>query len=312
MFGDPSSVSKALLAELLDDEPGEDEADWEVSDLYDEESTTAAEAVIRSAVRKRSKEGVDTTDRLIDDVWQEVGFRRDIAGANYPVVDQGESLISSMSWPQMGVTYAFLLLLGVQEEFEVRFSATVPARLFEGIVARALAMLIGGAAIRFGWPRRNDGRRANLTPTAFRARAQQLSKSIQESPGSMRAVSQDAKDHGLDVIAWRSFDDNRPGQPIVLCQCAIGSEWKTKSVDIDKWRDVINFAVVPARAIAFPLIPPSGADAVWQWYNVAAGGGVPLDRLRIASLVSDSHFDAKFIDEIRRWTVTALPNLRRD
>jgi len=126
MFGDPTSVSKALMAELLDDEPGEDEADWEVSDLFDEEPR-ASETVIRNAVRRRSKEGVDTTDRLIDDVWQEVGFRRDTAGANYPVVDRGEALICSQGWPQTGVTYAFLLLLGVQEEFEVGFSATAPA-----------------------------------------------------------------------------------------------------------------------------------------------------------------------------------------
>ncbi|HYT52959.1 MAG TPA: hypothetical protein VEL10_12215 [Gaiellaceae bacterium] len=128
-----------------------------------------------------------------------------------------------------------------------------------------------------------------------------------EEVGRMRSIGPDAKDYDLDVIAWRGFKDGKtPGQLVVVCQCAIGQDWGEKLLSVDSWQDVIVFNVRPVGALAFPVIPSREPDLLFKWHDVTARGNLPLDRLRLASLLDESTIDANLLDDIRAWMAEAV------
>src|SRR5436190_627414 len=78
-------------------------------------------------------------------------------------------------------------------------------------------------AANVGFPREGP------MPKSFRECLNRLSAQMGERSGHPDVVSKDAKDEGVDSIAWRPFLDRRPGQKIILLQCAAGSDWKDKA-----------------------------------------------------------------------------------
>jgi hypothetical protein len=151
------------------------------------------------------------------------------------------------------------------------------AEVFENLVTKALARYVGGDAIRVGHPRRPP------VPTAFRDLVPYLGARLREPVRRTVALREATKDLRADVIAWRPFADSRPGQVVVLAQCAIGADWRRKLTEcnVDLWGRYIEFFASPCRAFGVPFTVPSQD----HWLEYSSDGGIGLDRLRIVELL---------------------------
>jgi hypothetical protein len=98
------------------------------------------------------------------------------------------------------------------------------------------------------------------------------------------------QDGGVDVVAWRPFDDGRRGFPVVLVQCTLQRDFVQKSRDIDlrTWSGWLAFDADPLTALAIPYTVAS--DESW---NEMAANVIVLDRLRLVRLLSDAGQEAE-------------------
>jgi hypothetical protein len=193
--------------------------------------------------------------------------------------------------------YPFLCLLNARILYERDWPFHEAARLFEQVVAHALEELLAGTAIRFGWPRLED------EPVEdFRTKVRQLARRMGEDVGRMRNIGPNVKDYNLDVIAWKPFRDGKtPGQLVVACQCAIGTDWSSKLLSVRAWEEIIAFNTTPVGALAFPLVPSRDPALMYRWHDVTSKGSLPLDRLRLASLLDDERLPPDLKDRLRDW-----------
>src|SRR5690606_26206988 len=153
---------------------------------------------------------------------------------------------------------------------------TDPDRIFEALVSISIAGLWGpsGRAIRFGWPS-DEGR-----PHDFNEAIRRLAQKIGVSVGSGYRQPR-RKDGGVDVVAWRPFNDSRSGFPIVLVQCTLQENVLAKGSDIDVrlWGSWLALDSDPVTAIAIPRTLRSGT--VW---DELALRHLVLDRIRLVEL----------------------------
>ena len=93
-------------------------------------------------------------------------------------------------------------------------------------------------------------------PSRFKDAIEFVCKETFEEIGSDRFTRGRVKDRGVDVIAWIPFADDRPGQVVLLIQCAIGKDWDKKAGDIKipQWDDMIRWKACPIIAVAFPFV----------------------------------------------------------
>lgn len=271
-------------------------------------ATSEEDAALREGLRLEQKVGIAPLQLRVDDVWSELRRRAKVIGDRYPFAVTP----TRVDLQRDSSVYRFLALLGARLLYELDdrvVSTSKPARLFESVVATALARLVGGTALRFGWPRRSGD-----VPSGFKPAVKKLCDLMKEQIGRHRSVSPDAKDQSLDVIAWRSFADSQPSQAVILCQCAIGKDWSEKHIEVDRWHsDVIEFANRPQNALAFVVHLPDQKSTLVR--GTAGVGGILLDRTRIASLVSDSDLDVQVLQDIKDWvsgTASLLPGVSTD
>ncbi|MBE2317814.1 hypothetical protein DVA67_017665 [Solirubrobacter sp. CPCC 204708] len=313
MFGDTLGMGTGQLAQLFANAFGDDEPDelrLEQEQLTDDEMEFD-ERSLREDIRAAAAAGDSPSSRRADDVLRELSFRAQVVGGAYPLSVDGGGIELLRLWDDDPL-YAFLALVGARLESGLDIPFHEPAWLFEEIVACALARYVGGTGYRFGWPQK-DGEPIE----DFVAKARRLSKRLGELPGAMRNVSPAAKDYTLDVVAWRSFADDTPEQPtpgqlVVLCQCGIGKDWAAKSMQVGKWREVIQFSVEPIAALAFPHTPSRVDSELHRWHDVASSPSIPFDRLRIASLLTVEDLPGALIARLRDWIERSLDKLPID
>lgn len=105
-------------------------------------------------------------------------------------------------------------------------------------------------------------------------------------------------DGGLDIVAWREFEDRLDGKLICFAQCACSTdEWEDKLYDIhpDKWDRKIELQNKPSPFIFIPLFYRK-ADGEWEnLLNI--GRGVIVDRLRICKLLAAHLPELKIVED---------------
>lgn len=182
-----------------------------------------------------------------------------------------------------GLTEYDALLLLSREASPYRGSnATLQesAAVFERATQAALRGLLGPASrsVRFAYPS-EEGRPPEFSD-AIRWLAGRMGIALGRSYRPPRR-----KDGGVDVVAWRPFDDGRRGFPVVLVQCTLMRDYVHKSRDIDlrTWAGWLAFDADPLTALAIPFTVPS--DETW---NEMAANVIVLDRLRIIRLLQDA------------------------
>lgn len=307
IFGPDATLSAALIEDYLRDVLAlDDSEDFAVSmvgagDELDHERETA----LREEERDEHAEGQGATGLLTERVLNELSFRAQVVGPVYPLFIEDAGVRRIADWSARP-SYPFLCLLGARVLFKLAVGFHHPAKLFEQLVAYPLANYIGGSAERFGWPRLQG------EPVEdFETKVTGLARRLGEDVGKMRNIGDAAKDYGLDVIAWRGFaDGNTPGQSVIVCQCAIGEDWGEKPLSTTSWLEVIAFTLPPAGALAFPHVPSRQDGDLYRWHDITSKGNLPLDRLRLASLLQEERIDRDLLEAMQAWiseTIGALP-----
>jgi len=299
LFGSHRTLSGSVIADFLQEELALDDAeDFAVGGAggADEGISDEVEHELRAASADALAEGLNPLSQTTELVLRQLSYREQVVGPNYPLTIGDFSVRRKSDWVERP-SYPFLCLLNARVLYKRDWDFHEPARLFEQVVAQALGKLVAGTAVRFGWPRLQD------EPVEdFNTKVRQLARRMGEDVGRMRNIGPDVKDYDLDVIAWKPFRDGKtPGQLVVVCQCAIGTDWSSKLLSVSSWQEVIAFNTTPVGALAFPLIPSRDPALMFRWHDVTSKGNLPLDRLRLASLLDDDRLPPDLKDRLRAW-----------
>lgn len=141
-------------------------------------------------------------------------------------------------------------------------------KLFERISANTIKNFIGGEIFTFGFPSNknlNDFLN-DVVPVCYEERG-------------VRA-NNDYKDDGVDVLCYKTFDDNKSSNLYVLLQCAAGNNWKSKRpIHIGRWTTYLLWS----SNNILTSISTTDYVSTRQWSKSASDFGILLDRNRILS-----------------------------
>jgi hypothetical protein len=274
-------------------------SDWAESCVLFE-GNSISRATIESTL---DDSGVFGAERMTGDIWQVIHMRHSMAGAGHPIETSPVELTRNVDWKQC-LAYAFQLLLVCQSYYDLRQMGAPllkASKMFEKLATEALKVYLSGESINLGPPREAP------VPREFHKCVDHISAQTREARGTRRQFSPNTQDEKLDVVCWRSFGDGRSGQVIILAQCATGKDWTEKGPQLktEVWQDLIDFAVEPIRALAFPFVILSEVE--WRYHCRQAG--VLLDRLRTASLLASKPLPVQLESQLSDWCTKEIKRL---
>jgi hypothetical protein len=209
-------------------------ADWiEFSITYENSS------ISKSAVSSKIEGGMgeEPNDTFLSSIWDELEVRMNLYGNPPPFICSSLEVTSTINWTS-NPEYLMCLILALTGNSS---DPTPSGKLFERISMEAAKHYIKGNAIIFGHPRLLSILEiCQLTNERFKS----------ELPSNY-------KDRGLDVIAWKPFDDNRGNQIIILMQCAGGYNWTSKTGDVilRTWKEkYMTFGCTPIRGFSTVVV----------------------------------------------------------
>jgi hypothetical protein len=301
----------------------EDLADWlEIRTFRDRDGNSSHVELLKALRMSGTRDALDEEDETnaaieswedpyeaaVESAFTEIEDRFNACGAKrgmYPFALEADYIAQGSD--TLASVYTFLLLLSRYGGSAGRKPAQ-GAKFFEEVCAKAAEEYIGGANANvtvksrvFGFPRR-------MLPSGFEEALQKLCDELQEGTGPRnRPSSRDQKDAKLDIVAWRDFDDARPGKLITFGQCATGRNWNQKLSDLQP-REWCGFwmrdqpAVLPMRMFFVPH-RVSRRD----WLQSSFSGGVLFDRCRIAR--HSSLIGPPLRKELAAWSKDVLTNI---
>ena len=233
--------------------------------------------------------------------WEQHDLQQDDAvGGLIEVIEQRETLLrtrypfrrcsaNALKYhPSETRVYEFCLLASTTAELDNRDLA----RIFEHLATLLSRRYLGpeGCAEHIGWPRENRPR--------FRAGVEQIHQrsgewSWRPEPGLPDdPLPRDAKDEGLDFVAWIHHLDGRPGHLFLLGQCACGDNWSNKltELSIERLRRWFHpMCHVPAtRAFCTPFHITDQ-----RLIEASKKAGIVFDRIRLTLLAETASDDIK-------------------
>lgn len=213
----------------------------------------------------------DVADHDVDLVWLELRKREFRYGSKPPFKMTDGTVKSNINWKKFP-HYMLCLLL---EMYGNTVDPVKTGKLFERISYYAIKRYLGGDAILYGFPEN-----------------QKLSK-IATDMGETFIIEPRPryKDRGVDVLAWKSWNDRRPSQIVILMQCAAGHNWKDKTTElpVDAWNEYIHWACSPIKAFSIPYIISDETE----FHDISKEAGLLLDRTRIYKNTIDVPLEQK-------------------
>jgi hypothetical protein len=270
--------------------------DWLETSLLTQNVGRISETAIIDVL---SEADANDPDELVATITQTVRSRGNIIGAAYPFRREGLGFARTGTW-RRNLPYSFMLFTSLNQSYvELNYAggaANRPAELFEVLAAKAVERYLDCSVIRIGAPRRQP------VPVAFPRALEYAVAELGEIVGQRDLEDHDSGDDGVDLIGWRSFDDGRASQAIILAQCAIGTDWRGKrdGVSLDMWRRHIDWHSGPLRGFAVPFHHEAGRP----WRETATRAGIIFDRLRIAKLVAGNALSPETRQAMARWCET--------
>jgi len=224
----------------------------------------------------------DDLEGIADSAVWELENRSRLLGAGYPFTVTDGVLQVRPDYDQY--TYVFLVALS-SFGHAPGWAPESGAELFEGVCQAALVEYLGGAgradSYHFGFPRRNTSRN-------FRSALDELCSKMGEGGGCKipRPLTSSIKDAKLDIAAWIPFSDGRTDHFTVFAQCATGSNWKTKLLELVPLHFWNTWLQEPPGVYPLPafFLPRHLTDDEWR-LNASGGSQAVFDRVRITQLL---------------------------
>ncbi|MCE5340264.1 MAG: hypothetical protein LLF92_03945 [Planctomycetaceae bacterium] len=227
----------------------------------------------------------DLKEETIDSIFSELTLRNRLYGKASPFVVNGkiiEPIKKLENIPELLMCLIFSLE-GVKKKKGINDGT----KLFERLSNEAAKVYLGGESEVIGFP----------NARSLKEQIKSISLKTSESIGHKTPKPKD-KDKGVDIIAWKSHEDSRPNQIILLLQCGAGINFPDKKpISIKAWRNFIHWSVDPLQGIMIPSIPPNEtlSDLVDDYSLV-------FDRVRIFKAVYNKNLsDPTLRKEILNW-----------
>jgi hypothetical protein len=197
--------------------------------------------------------------------------------------------------------YQFLLLLASSMNGTVALADSSRASvLFERLASRAATTLFGPSsrAVRFGHPPEPE------RPAVFADAVRWLAAKLHARPLPLSGATLRRNDGGVDVVAWREFEDGRSGSPIAAVQVTYESDLRGKSLEIagnelDRWMAI-------AKPVPVLAIPVDGMDDLDLFAELSARVLI-LDRWRLLRCLGGA--EGPLVSELRSWTENVMTKL---
>lgn len=252
-------------------------ADWiELSVAYSQESISKSE--VSSKIEGALAD--EPSDAFISSVWDELDLRMQLYGEYPPFICDSMEVIPNLVWEE-NPEYLMCLILSLTGNPS---NPTPTGKLFEKISMEAVKNYLNGKAIVFGHP----------SPFTIL----QLSQLTKEKFKS--ELPANYNDRGLDVIAWKPFNDNRGNQVIVLMQCAGGHNWTSKTGDVvlRAWKEkYMTFGCTPVRGFS-TVVVISDSD---RFEEISFEADLLFDRPRIYCNTINFALEGTLRPDILNW-----------
>jgi hypothetical protein len=229
--------------------------------------------------------------RLVDSAFSELSFRSSsLYGGSSHFKVAGDLIIPLTSLedsPELGLCLIFSLR-GVV----VQRGKNNGTKFFEQISNIASEAFAGNSYL-VGFP--NNSR--------LNSQIQSVCASNYEPKGHLNPKATD-KDGGVDIIAWRGFEDKRSNQIVILIQCGAGKHYdKKKRINIEKWKRWVHWAFEPTTGIITPKIIRDSEE----WQELSDYYQMIIDRPRLVRLIKKStSTDSTLKSEIGQWCLENL------
>ena len=254
---------------------------------------------------QRNKDERDFVSEFAGMLWMELARRERLLGDICLFQIWGKRVVRKPGWEE-SVASSFPLLLSCSEYYELlrqEENYIVQGELFEDFCCESL---------------RGHGWRTTRTGWASHAGAQKLANTVAAVAGAVNEhfINNEAvelykheNEAGCDIVSHWEYADRWLGRPIVLAQCASGSDYQQKlgTPDIDRWRGFITFSTIPLRGFCTPkAFNPKDFRQVSGKVN-----GVLIDRFRLLEPFAsgESNLSDPLKNRILEWLGPRVLNL---
>lgn len=230
----------------------------------------------------------DVTEEDIDSAILELKRRLDLYGKVKPYEISGNIITRTFGWRKYP---AHTLCV-----YYSTYGAGNPdkgTRLFEQITKLYLEKELSCKSFSFGFPSGNP----------FRLQLDNFAMLIREIRNEDPNPTD--RDRGVDIIAWKEFDNIRSNVILLFIQCAAGKHWnEKKDIPLDSFRRFFSFtqkATIKSLAITQII-------AISDWRNAIDDYGLIIDRARLFRMIASpkNKTTAKLKIQITEWCKTKL------
>ncbi len=259
-------------------------SDEAMADAGDEFAPAGAEVLIEDRLQgqevlQESRQGT---------VYELLLERKDLLGTAYPFKIDGNSLYYT---PEGLPIYELLVGICQAPSLTAAPYCELP-RLFENLSLLAGRGFLGPRAdgYRTGWPRPENVTHfktaigdLKLKSGNFEAEWQwQQAEYLPDNP-----APKFVKEEGLDVVAWRKWQDGRTGQLYLVGQCACGNDWLEKDKDLDLKDFTEWFRLPRVEPVRSFFTPRYAVKPILNTLSHKAG--LVFDRVRIVHALQEPH-----------------------
>lgn len=213
-----------------------------------------------------SSSGSEPDSTFIDDVWQELIGREFLYGKKPPFQVDSREIISNLNWEDFP-EYLTCVILSIDGN-SVNASST--GKLFERLSCEAIKSYMGGDAIIYGFPQKQS--------------LEDIAKQMNERFNMPHTSN--FKDRGVDIIGWKSFEDNRKSQIVGLFQCAAGFNWNKKllQIPLNAWKQYILWSdTLPIKGFTTPVFIDEDI-----FHDTVTDAGLMFDRPRLYRYIQNA------------------------
>lgn len=222
------------------------------------------------------------------DAWlSEIGNRATIYNDSPYIIDNNR-IIPQKSWDEIPEYFLCLYY-----SFSGANDYSGGTKLFEKISGEALKNFLNGNIYTLGFP----------ADKGFNEYLNDISNICHEN--RLMPADSSYKDDGVDVVGYKLFEDNRPGNLYILLQCAAGKHWKQKKpIALNRWTNYILW--YPENIIQ----SISTVDFVDEknWHKNSSTFGMLIDRIRIFNYLYKREVDTDLRTEVLEWCRTKISN----